>query len=61
MESTYDEDATQQKIESILSDREEEAYNNWLTPFTDEAEITTNDDVIATLTFERVYTTKTEE
>jgi parvulin-like peptidyl-prolyl isomerase len=61
MESTYDEDATQQKIESILSNREEEAYNEWVSTFQDAAEITTNDDQIDKLTFERIYTTKTEE
>jgi hypothetical protein len=61
MESTYDEDATQSKIESILSDRKDEAYSNWVTPLTDDTEITTDDDLIGTLTFDRVYTTKTEE
>jgi parvulin-like peptidyl-prolyl isomerase len=61
MESTYDEDATQQEIESILSDREDEAYSNWVTPLTDDTEITTDDDLIGTLSFERIYTTKTEE
>lgn len=61
MESTYDEEATQTEIENILSERENEAYNTWYEPLKEASEITTNDELIKTLTFERTYTTPTEE
>lgn len=61
MESTYDEEATQEEIENILSDREMEAYNAWFEPLKEAADITTNDEVIGTLTFERTFTVKAEE
>lgn len=61
MESTYDEEATQTEIENILSERESEAYNAWYEPLKEASEITTNDELIKTLTFERTYTAPTEE
>lgn len=61
MESTFDEEATQTEIESILSERESEAYNAWYEPLKEASEITANDELIATLTFERIYTAPTEE
>lgn len=61
MESTYDEEATQEEIENILSDRELEAYNAWLEPLKEAADITTNDEIIGTLTFERTFTATAEE
>lgn len=55
MENTYDEDATQTKIQSILSQREREAYDAWYTPLEEASEITTNEELIRTLTFERIF------
>ncbi len=55
MQSTYDEEATQNEIETILSEREQEAYSAWYDPLEEAAEITTNDEVIETLTFERIF------
>lgn len=61
MESTYDEDATQTKIQSILSQREVDAYDGWYDPLKEASSITTNDDVIASLTFERVFAVPIQE
>lgn len=55
MENTYDENATQSKIQSILSEREREAYDAWYTPLKEAAEITVNEEMIQTLTFERKF------
>lgn len=61
MESTYDEDATQSKIQSILSERETETYDAWFEPLKEAASITENDDVIGQLTFERVFSLPASE
>ncbi len=61
MESLYDEDATQTEIESILSEREQEAYSSWLEPLQEAAEIVVNEENVATLTFERIFEAATEE
>ncbi len=61
MESTYDEDATQTEIESILEEREQEAYSDWLDALVEEAEIVVNDSVVDQLSFERIFTEKTED
>ncbi|MCD8249679.1 MAG: peptidyl-prolyl cis-trans isomerase [Lachnospiraceae bacterium] len=61
MESTYDEDATQTEIESILEEREQAAYDDWLDALLEEAEIVVNDSVVDQLSFERIFTVKTEE
>ena len=58
MESTSDADATQPKIDSILSDRTNEAYSAWLDPLKEGAEITVNDKNVEKLTFDRIYTVK---
>ena len=58
MESTSDADATQTKIDSILSDRTNEAYSAWLDPLKEGAEITVNDKNVEKLTFDRIYTVK---
>lgn len=58
MDSTFDEAATQTKKESILSQREQDAYNAWVDGLKEEAEITTNDDNLSKLTFERVFKIK---
>ena len=58
MESTSDADATQNKIDSILSDRTDEAYSAWLDPLKEAAEITVNDKNVEKLTFDRIYTVK---
>lgn len=55
MESTFDEDATQTKTESILSGREQEAYLAWLNPLKEAAAVTVNDAVVTKLTFERKF------
>lgn len=61
MESTFDEAATQVEIENILSERAREAYDAWYEPLKEASEITTNDELIKSLTFERIYTAPTEE
>lgn len=61
MESTFDEDATETAKENELTRRERDAYNEWYTPLFEETEITVNDDVIQTLTFERIFSTPEEE
>lgn len=55
MESTYDEEATQSEVQSILSQREQEAYSAWLDPLKEAANISVNEDVVGTLTFERIF------
>lgn len=61
MESTYDEDATESKRQSVLTERERAAYDEWYTPLSEAAEITTNDEAIQKLTFERVFNVPTEQ
>ncbi len=61
MESTYDEDATQTEIESILEEREQAAYDDWLDALVEAAEIVVNDSVVGQLNFERIFTEKAEE
>lgn len=58
MESTSDADATQTKIDSIISDRTDEAYSAWIDPLKEGAEITVNDKNVEKLTFDRTYTVK---
>lgn len=55
MESTYDEEATQDEIQNILAERESEAYSAWLDPLKEAAEIATSDKALGLLTFERVF------
>ena len=55
MESTFDEAATQNEIQDILSQRESEAYTAWLDPLKEAANITTSDEAIGLLTFERIF------
>lgn len=55
MDSTYDEDATQSKIQSILTQREQDAYSAWLDPLKEAAQITVNEENVGTLTFERIF------
>lgn len=61
MESTYDEDATENERQSVLSERERAAYDAWYSPLSEVAEITTDDEAIQTLTFERVFNVPTEQ
>lgn len=61
MESTFDEEATETARENELSQREQDAYNEWYTPLFEETEITVNDDLIQTLTFDRVFSAPAEE
>lgn len=55
MESTFDEAATQNEIQDILSQRESEAYTAWLDPLKEAANIATSDEAIGLLTFERIF------
>ena len=55
MESTFDEEATETAKENELSRREREAYDGWYQPLLDGTEITTNDELIQSLTFERIF------
>ncbi|MCI8531717.1 MAG: SurA N-terminal domain-containing protein [Lachnospiraceae bacterium] len=61
MESTFDEDATETARENELSRREQAAYDEWYTPLFEETEITVNDEVIQTLTFDRIFSMPEEE
>lgn len=61
MESTFDEDATENARQNELSRREREAYDNWCQPLLDGAETTTNDELIETLTFDRIFQTPAAE
>mgnify|MGYP003299492802 CR=1 FL=1 len=60
MESTFDEDATEAERQEVLDARESEAYNVWYEPLKEAAQITKNDALIQTLTFERIFTTPAE-
>ncbi len=55
MESTFDEEATETARENELSQREREAYDAWYQPLVESAEITTNEEALETLTFERIF------
>lgn len=61
MESTFDEEATETERESVLDEREQEAYDSWVESLQEDAEIIVHEDVIATLTFERVFNLPEEE
>ncbi len=60
MESTFDEGATETERQAVLGERESEAYHAWYEPLEEAAEITANDELIQTLTFERIFTTPAE-
>jgi len=55
MDSTYDEEATQSKVQSILNQREQDAYSAWFEPLKEAAQITVNEEKVGTLTFERAF------
>lgn len=61
MESTFDEDATETARQNELSGREREAYDGWYQPLLESTEVTTNDEVIQSLTFERIFNLPAEE
>lgn len=61
MESTFDEEATETARENELSRREREAYDGWVQPLLDGAEITTSDELIQSLTFDRIFNMPAEE
>lgn len=61
MESTFDEEATETAKEDELSERKQNAYTGWYTPLFEETEITVNDELIQTLTFERIFSTPETE
>ena len=45
----------------MLADREQEAYDNWLNPLREAAEITVNDEVLNTIPLEKIFNMKQEE
>ncbi len=49
------------QVEMILSERETEAYNAWYDSLKEAAEITTNEELIGTLSFERNFMPPSEE
>jgi parvulin-like peptidyl-prolyl isomerase len=61
MESTFDEDATATKKESILSERRETLFEEKYAELQEAHSFETVEDVLAKLTFDRNYTLKTEE
>ena len=56
MDSTFDREATDNHKQVILTQRKSDAYTAWVDSLKENAEITTNDDVLGKLTFERVFT-----
>lgn len=56
MDSTFDREATDNHKQVILTQRERDAYTAWVDSLKENADITTNDDALAKLTFERVFT-----
>ena len=61
MESLFDEEATGTERQNVLADREQEAYDNWLNPLREAAEITVNDEVLNTIPLEKIFNMKQEE
>ena len=61
MESLFDEEATETERQNVLADREQEAYDNWLSPLREAAEITVNDEVLNTIPLEKIFNMKQEE
>ncbi len=61
MESTFDADATETAKQNELSQRERDAYDAWYSPLLEAAQITVNEELIQSLTFERVFSAPTEE
>lgn len=61
MESTFDEEATESSRQSVLNEREQEAYSNWVTSQKEAAEITVNDEELEKISFERIFNVKTAE
>lgn len=61
MESTFDADATETAKQNELSQRERDAYDAWYSPLLEAAQITVNDELIQSLTFERIFSAPTED
>lgn len=61
LESAFDEEATESARQNELSQRERDAYDNWYTPLLEGTEITTNDERIQMLTFDRIFSQPMEE
>ncbi len=61
MDSTFDREATDNHKQVILTQRERDAYTAWVDSLKENADITTNDDALAKLTFERVFTQTSAE
>ena len=61
MDSTFDREATDNHKQVILTQRERDAYTAWVDSLKENADITTNDDALAKLTFERVFTQRTAD
>ena len=61
MDSTFDREATDNHKQVILTQRERDTYTAWVDSLKENADITTNDDALAKLTFERVFTQRTAD
>lgn len=61
LESAFDEEATETARQNELSQRERDAYDSWYTPLSESTEITTNDELIQTLTFDRIFSQPAQE
>ena len=61
LESAYDEEATESARQNELSQRERDAYDSWYNPLLESTEITTSDERIQMLTFDRIFSQPAEE
>lgn len=61
MESTFDADATETAKQNELSQRERDAYDAWYSPLREAAEIMVNEELIQSLTFERIFSAPAAE
>ncbi|SDB24850.1 peptidyl-prolyl cis-trans isomerase [Eubacterium oxidoreducens] len=59
--SDFDEEATETEKEEIVSERQEEYYEEVLAGFEAEVEWTVDEDVWATVTFDELFTTESDE
>ena len=61
MDSLFDEEATETQRQNVLAQREQEAYDNWLNGLKEAAEIVVNDEVLETISLEKIFNMKQEE
>ena len=57
LDSEFDADATEKKKQSIVSDRQDEAYNNAVESYKKDVDIKVNDKEWAKVAFDNVFTT----